>query len=83
MTQDQIIEKIAAYLVQETAFAGITAPPEADEALIEGGLLDSLGILSLIAFLEQEFDLVFDEEDISAEHFATLRTMADLVHQKR
>lgn len=56
--------------------------------LVEGdpladGLLDSLAIEQLIGFLEESFDLEFDDEELVAENFASIDTVADFVDAKR
>ena len=50
---------------------------------LENGLLDSLAIEQLITFMEDEFDLEFDDEELIAENFASVATVAALVDAKR
>lgn len=45
--------------------------------------LDSFTILDLIAALEDEFSIEFDDEDISGESFETVATLTGLVEQRR
>jgi acyl carrier protein len=52
------------------------------DALSEG-LLDSLAIEQLIAFAEDTFDLRFDDDELVAENFASIETVAKLVDDKR
>jgi acyl carrier protein len=47
------------------------------------GLLDSLAIEQLITYLEEEFHLEFDDEELVWENFATIDTVAALVDDKR
>jgi hypothetical protein len=47
------------------------------------GLLDSLAIEQLIAFLEESFDLEFEDEELVAENFASIETVATFVDAKR
>ena len=48
---------------------------EADENLLLSGLLDSLGVMSLVAFIEQQFQIAVPFEDVTIENFASLTTM--------
>jgi acyl carrier protein len=50
---------------------------------LAAGLLDSLAIEQLIAFIEERFDIVFDDEDLVEERFASLDAVAELVDLKR
>ena len=47
------------------------------------GLMDSLAIEQLIAFLEENFDVAFDDEELVAERFASIDTVAEFVDAKR
>lgn len=53
-----------------------------DDSLIETGAFDSIGILELVAFIEQEFGVRFEDEDVSAESFASIRRVAGVVLDK-
>ena len=47
-----------------------------DESLIDCGALDSIGILELVTYLEQEFEVQLSDEDVSPENFRTIRSVA-------
>ena len=47
------------------------------------GLLDSLAIEQLIAFLEEDFDIEFEDEELVAECFQSIDTVVTLVETKR
>lgn len=57
---------------------------EADSPLL-GALpeLDSMAVVSLIAALEEQFDISIDDDDISASTFSTVGSLAAFVDQKR
>lgn len=47
-----------------------------------GNLLDSMAVNSLIVALEEEFGFAFEDEDLSAEAFETVASLAELVKRK-
>ena len=51
----------------------------AEERLLENGILDSLGILDLVAYLEAEFGITVSDEDLVPEHFETLERLRAFV----
>jgi acyl carrier protein len=61
----------------------ITEGDNADGDPLALGLMDSLAIEQLIAFLEESFDVEFDDEELVAERFASISTVADFVDAKR
>jgi acyl carrier protein len=50
---------------------------------LAAGVLDSLGLEQLIAFIEDEFEIRFAEDDLQPEHFAGLDGIVKLVDSKR
>ncbi len=51
--------------------------------LIDGGTLDSLGVLELMTFLMETYGIEIDADDFSVENLATVETLAHLVERKR
>ena len=47
------------------------------------GLLDSLAVEQLIAYIEEEYGVTLDDDELVAENFASLAIVADLVESKR
>jgi acyl carrier protein len=47
------------------------------------GLLDSLSIEQLIAFVEDTFDIMFEDEELIAENFGSIEAVTRLVDDKR
>ncbi|MBB4212031.1 acyl carrier protein [Rhodothalassium salexigens DSM 2132] len=44
---------------------------------------DSMAVLTVVTSLEDHFDIVFDDEDISEENFADVACLVALVESKR
>jgi len=47
-----------------------------DDLLLEEGIIDSLGLLEIVTFIETEFDVVVEDEDVTLDAFGSLRAMA-------
>lgn len=54
-----------------------------DFPLIERGVVDSMAIFQLIAFLEGSYDIEVEDEDLVPENFATISSIGDLVSRRR
>ena len=46
-----------------------------DEDLLTGGLVDSMGIMTLVFFIEQHYDVQIAPGDVTIENFGTLRAI--------
>lgn len=55
---------------------------KADEKWLETGMIDSLGILDLVHFIESEFCLQVSDEELLPENFESLKTVRDFVCRK-
>lgn len=53
-----------------------------DDPLLESGIVDSMGILQLVGFLESRFGIDVDDEDIVPENFETMMSISAFVDMK-
>jgi acyl carrier protein len=78
-----IPQAIRDYVRSELMVNKQDAPLRDDENLIDAGIVDSLAIFVLIAFIEKEFGIKLQAEDVVLENFTTLNTINDLVMSKQ
>ena len=53
-----------------------------DEDLLEQGIIDSLGLMKLIAFMEETFGIKIMDDEIVPENFQSLNSMVTLVERQ-
>jgi acyl carrier protein len=53
-----------------------------EQPLLGAGLIDSLGILDVVSFLETEFNIAIADEELLPENFGTIRSLSNFVRQK-
>lgn len=53
-----------------------------DEDLISTGMIDSLGIMKLVAFMEKTFGIKINNDEIVPENFQTLSALTEFVNKK-
>ena len=75
-------EKLRNFILKELCQDGNMIFLQDDEQLIEKGIIDSLGIVSLLAYLDENFGILLSEEELSPKNFATLQSICDLVAKK-
>jgi acyl carrier protein len=51
--------------------------------LFEHKVIDSLGLLTVISFVETQFGIVVDDDELSPENFETIGAIARLIERKR
>lgn len=78
--QDIILETTTYIKERFSAFHGTEVNGETD--LLENGEIDSLGMLDLMTFLEERFQIEMTDDDFLPDNFETLNALADLVASK-
>ncbi len=51
--------------------------------LLLTGLVDSLGVVQIVSWMESELDISVEPNDVVLEHFQTVDAMADFVDRRR
>ena len=74
MSEEVVYGRLRSFISQRVTYAVAD-----NDSLIETGQFDSIGILELVAFIEKEFGVRFEDEDISSENFASIQSVAGLV----
>ncbi len=75
-------DHVRQFVLDELEYVGEPEDLTDDFELLEEGVLDSLGIMALVEYLEGAFDIVIDEDDIVAERFETIASIAALADTK-
>lgn len=74
---------VKSFLLSEPIFAGlIPKDVTPDFALIDSGALDSIGIFSLVSFLETTFKITVEPQDLNESNFQSLRTIENFVRSR-
>ena len=73
-------EQIREYIQDEIANGRAVS---AEESLLDAGILDSLAVVKLIAYLENEFDLEIPDSEFDPENFESVASIARLIDRVR
>ena len=74
-------ERVRGFIVGELMHQDAQAAVGDDDSLLERGILDSLGLVKLLTFLEQEYRIVLPDEEVIPDHFETISAIVALVKQ--
>jgi acyl carrier protein len=53
-----------------------------DDLLLEEGIIDSLGVLELVGYIEARFDIAVSDEDLFPENFRTIGALTAFVERR-
>ena len=77
-----IVSGVEKFLLTEIAADLGKKSLDPDEDLLEQRVIDSMGILKLVVFLEKTHNIKVMDEDVVPENFQSLNAMAKFVEQK-
>lgn len=72
--------RIRAFLDDHFPGAGDADP---QQSLLESGLIDSIGVLSLVTWLEEAFSFIIDDADVLPENLDSVAALVAFVGRKR
>ena len=71
------------FIVAELASGPGSEQIDADEDLIQRGIVDSLGVQQLLEFCKSHYGIRIEDADLVPENFKTLRQLAAFVERKQ
>ena len=77
---DTVKNKVAEHIVS-SSFNDKTKLEE-DTMIFKEGILDSMGLTTLITFLEEEFGIATQDTDLVEENFESIKAITNFVSQK-
>jgi acyl carrier protein len=78
---DALSERIRGFILEKFPLARKRGL-KTDDKLLESGILDSLGVLDLVAFIEQEFAVFVSDEELGPENFESAASLGAFVQSK-
>lgn len=82
-TIETTIAQVRDYVLAEFHPEGHAEDIAVDMDLLNSGIVDSLGLLKLIAWLENAFGITVGDADLDPENFSSLATIADFVTDRQ
>jgi acyl carrier protein len=73
--------KIRTFIIDNFLF-GEAQGLSSDTSFIEGGIIDSTGVMELVAFLEQSFSIRITDEELTPENLDSLTRVTDFMGRK-
>lgn len=76
------LPEIRAFIV-ENFLLGKDSGFDNGESLLESGVIDSTGIMHVVAFLEERFGITVEDEDMIADNLESVNRIAAFVERKQ
>ena len=76
------IECVRSYIIKNFLF-GEERGLQNSESLIDQAIIDSTGIMELVTFIEETFNLHIKADELLTENFESIQRIANFIEQKR
>ena len=75
-------ETIRTYIAKNILFSGNGYPYLDDASFLNEGIVDSMNMLELVMFVEEQFDVHVEDQDIVPDNFDSVSKLATYVRRK-
>jgi len=73
--------QIKAFIIENFLFNAEGSSLGDDESFLESGIVDSTGILEVVAWIEETFGIMVPDADLLPENFDTVQRLAAYMHR--
>lgn len=82
MTEAEVISELRTYITENFLYARPDYFVAEEDHLLEKGVVDSMGMVELLTFLQDQFGVEPADDEITEDNFATLQRIAGFVVRK-
>ena len=83
MVKETIENKIAGYIAENILFSRKGYPYPHDASFLENGIIDSMNVLELVMFVEENFKVKVDDSEIVPDNFDSVSKLAGYISKKK
>jgi acyl carrier protein len=77
-----IEQEVRQFVIDNFLFGQSNGHLSDDDSFLEKGLIDSLGILNLVQFVQEKYDIPVEDEELLPENWDSVRCVAKFVQGK-
>jgi acyl carrier protein len=77
-----IESQIKEYIARNLLFSDNGFPYPDDASFLEEGIVDSVGVMELVAFVEEKFGLKIEDTDVTPDNFDSVDKLAAFIRRK-
>jgi len=79
----ELRDQIHGFVVENFLFGDLDPLRDDEMSLLDNGIMDSVGVMELVAFLEQDMGLSIDDSELVPENLDSIRNLVGFVTRKR
>ena len=79
----EIQEQIRQYILENFMYSDDASALTNDRSLIDSGIMDSTGVLELVGFIEETFEVQVDDTELVPENFDSVDKITGYIKRKQ
>lgn len=83
MDKSQIIARLRDFVEENFLYMRPDFELQNDQSLMGNGIVDSMGVMEMIQFLEEEFGVEVDDAEITEENLGSIEAIAGFVARRK
>ena len=78
----EIAQKVRSFVIDNFLFGEADDHFSNDDSFLENGLVDSIGILTLVEFVREKYAIAIEDEEVVPENWDSVSRVAAFIHTK-
>ena len=78
----EIVSKIRSYVAENLLFSDNGFPYDDDASFLQEGIVDSIGIMELVNYIEGEFKITVEDNELTPDNLDSVEQLANFVRAK-
>lgn len=79
---EQIKQSVKNYILENVLYGAGDDALSDEDSFLEKGIIDSTGILEIVSFIEEEFNITVQDEEMIPENLDSVNNLAKFVKEK-
>jgi acyl carrier protein len=81
LTREQIREQLLDFICRQ--FLVDVEDIDMDKSLVDTGIIDSMGLIEISSFIQQNFNFVVSENEMNRKNFGSVTLIVDFIEKNR
>lgn len=79
----EIRDQIRRYIAENLLFTDNDFPYDDDSSFLKNGVVDSTGVMELVSYVEKEFGIVVQPQEVVPDNFDSVSNLARYIQRKK
>ena len=79
----ELEQEVRGFIVENFLFGQVDNGLQDSDSLLERGIIDSTGVLEIVSFLEENYEIQVEDEELIPENLDSINNVIEYISKKR